>query len=107
ERIQITDPLPPGASGERAYLRARAAYTAGDFATAERELASISRKSRLFSSALYLRGVMRTRQGRFPAAAEALCEIVDTPDDDRFTFVVDDRYFTIKDLARLGLGRIA
>src|SRR5262249_12044236 len=35
------------------------------------------------------------------------CEIAATPDNDRFTFVVDDRYFTIKDLARLGLGRIA
>ena len=36
-----------------------------------------------------------------------MCEIAQTPDDDKFTFVVDDRYFTIKDLARLGLGRIA
>jgi TolA-binding protein len=107
ERIRLAQPLPTEASGERAYLRARVAYSRGDFATAERELASISRKSRLFSSALYLRGVMRTRQGKFAAAAEALCEIVDTPDDDKFTFVVDDRYFTIKDLARLGLGRIA
>ena len=36
-----------------------------------------------------------------------MCEIAATPDDDKFTFVVDDRYFTIKDLARLGLGRLA
>src|SRR5690606_29408274 len=27
--------------------------------------------------------------------------------NDKLTFVVDDRYFTIKDLARLGLGRLA
>jgi len=36
-----------------------------------------------------------------------MCEIAATPDDDKFTFVVDERYFTIKDLARLGLGRLA
>jgi TolA-binding protein len=36
-----------------------------------------------------------------------MCEIAGTEDNDKFTFVVDDRYFTIKDLARLGLGRLA
>jgi hypothetical protein len=105
--LKLTEPIPPGPAGERAYLRARIAYDAGDFRAAEGELAAISRRSRLFSSALYLRSVIRTRNGRFADAAEALCEIADTPDKDRFTFVVDDRYFTIKDLARLGLGRLA
>ncbi|MBT8494854.1 MAG: hypothetical protein KJO07_17490 [Deltaproteobacteria bacterium] len=105
--IKLDQPVPVGASGERAYLRGRIAYEKGDFTGAEGELSKISRKSRLYSSALYLRGVIRTRKGQFKDAAEAMCEIVDTPDDDKFTFVVDDRYFTIKDLARLGLGRIA
>ena len=98
---------PVEAAGERAYLRARVAYAAGELEAAERELESISRKSRLYSSALYLRGVIRTRRGELAGAAEAMCEIAGTPDQDRFTFVVDERYFTIKDLARLGLGRIA
>ncbi len=99
--------IPASASGERAYLRGRAAYDAGDYSGAEGELATISKKSRLYSSALYLRGVIKSRRGAFQDAAEAFCEIADQPDDDKFTFVVDDRYFTIKDLARLGLGRIA
>ena len=107
EGLELDEPIPPGATGERAYLRARIAYVAGDLAASEGELTKLSRKSRLFSSALYLRGVIRARRGEFAGAADALCEIVDTPDDDKFTFVVDDRYFTIKDLARLGLGRIA
>lgn len=107
ERLQLSEPLPVEASGERAYLRARAAYASGDLRTAEADLATMSRKSRLYSSSLYLRGVISTRQGRLKHAAEALCEIVDTPDTDKYTFVVDDRYFTIKDLARLGLGRLA
>ena len=106
-RVKLPAPLPPGAAGERAYLRARIAYADGDYKSAESELSRISRKSRLYTSALYLRGVIRARQGRFREAADALCEVADTPDDDRFTFVIDDRYFRIKDLARLGLGRIA
>ncbi|MBA2538579.1 MAG: hypothetical protein H0V17_03005, partial [Deltaproteobacteria bacterium] len=66
-----------------------------------------SKKSRMYSSAVYLRGVIRARRGELKASAEAMCEVAATPDDDKFTFVVDDRYFTVKDLARLGLGRLA
>ncbi|HEU4612523.1 MAG TPA: hypothetical protein VFS15_10615 [Kofleriaceae bacterium] len=107
EAIKTSDPIPPSAAGERAYLRGRAAYEAGKLADAEAELISISRKSRMYSSAVYLRGVIRARRGQYKEAAEAMCEIAATPDTDKITFVVDDRYFTVKDLARLGLGRIA
>jgi TolA-binding protein len=107
EHVPSKLPIPPSASGERAYLRGRAAYDAGKLDDAEQELATISKKSRLYSSALYLRGVIATRQNKLRDAAEAFCEIADTPDSDTFTFVVDDRYFTVKDLARLGLARIA
>jgi TolA-binding protein len=107
EAIPASAPITPAASGERAYLRGRAFYDAGKLREAAAELETIPRKSRMFSSALYLRGVIATRTGKLEDAAEAFCEIADTPDTDRFTFVVDDRYFTVKDLARLGLGRIA
>ena len=107
EAIRHEAPLTVSASGERAYLRGRALYEQGKLTEAEGQLAQISRKSRLYSSALYLRGVIQARRGNLRDAAGAFCEIADTPDTDKFTFVVDDRYFTIKDLARLGLGRIA
>lgn len=107
EAITSATPIPPSAAGERAYLRGRAAYLTGDLVAAEGALATISKKSRLYSSALYLRGVIRARKGQWRDAAAAMCEIAATPDDDKFTFVVDERYFTIKDLARLGLGRLA
>ncbi len=107
EAHKSSDPIPPSASGERAYLRGRAAYDQNKFADAEGELVTISKKSRMYSSALYLRGVIRARRGELKASADALCEVAGTPDSDKVTFVVDDRYFTIKDLARLGLGRIA
>ncbi|HSN25618.1 MAG TPA: tetratricopeptide repeat protein [Kofleriaceae bacterium] len=107
ESIKTSDPIPPSAAGERAYLRGRAAYEKGKLADAEGELVLISKKSRLYSSAVYLRGVIRARRGEYRDAAEAMCEVAGTSDADKITFVVDDRYFTIKDLARLGLGRIA
>ncbi len=107
EAIKTSDPLPPSAAGERSYLRGRAAYDAGKLADAEAELVLVSKQSRLYSSAVYLRGVIRARQNKFRDSAEAMCEIAATEDADKFTFVVDERYFTIKDLARLGLGRIA
>ena len=99
--------LPVEAAGEETYLKARLAYEQGKLGEAESALTTISRKSRLYSSALYLRGVIRTRRGQLKDASEAFCEIAATPDNDNFTFVVDQRYFTIKDLARLALGRIA
>lgn len=107
EAIELNEPLPPAIEGERSYLRARAYYSADNLAKAEAELTKISRTSRLYSSALYLRGVIRTRKGELQDAAESFCEITATKDDNTFTFVVDERYFRIKDLARLGLGRLA
>jgi TolA-binding protein len=107
ESVKLAETIPVSAAGERGYLRGRAAYDAGKLADAEGELVMISKKSRLYSSAIYLRGVIKARRGEYDLSAEAMCEVAATPDDDKFTFVVDERYFTIKDLARLGLGRIA
>ncbi len=107
EAIKQSEPIPTSAAGERTYLRGRAWYDAGKLAEADGALEQISKKSRLYSSAVYLRGVISARRGQYKESAEAMCEIAATPDTDKFTFVVDDRYFTIKDLARLGLGRIA
>jgi hypothetical protein len=107
ESIKVSDPIPVSAAGERSYLRGRAAYDAGKLKDAEGELVLISKRSRLYSSAVYLRGVIKARRQQYKESAEAMCEIAGTEDNDKFTFVVDERYFTIKDLARLGLGRLA
>jgi hypothetical protein len=107
EAIKSSEPIPVSAAGERAYLRGRAAYDAGNLTDAQGELAQVSKTSRLYSSAVYLRGVIWARKGELKSSAEAMCEIAGTEDNSKVTFVVDDRYFTIKDLARLGLGRIA
>ena len=107
EGIKSAEPIPTSAAGERSYLRGRAAYDAGKLSDAEGELVLVSKKSRLYSSAVYLRGVIKARRQDYKASAEAMCEVAATEDNDKLTFVVDERYFTIKDLARLGLGRLA
>lgn len=99
--------LPEGAFGERAYLRARLAYEAGKLAPAEAALSKVSRKSRMYSSAIYLRALIRVQRGDYRGAATLLCEIAYPPSESEIAFVVDGRYFKLMDLARLALGRIA
>jgi tetratricopeptide (TPR) repeat protein len=107
EKATAGQELPAQAADEQRYLKAHIAYVAGRLDEAEATLAGIGERSRLHTSAVYLRGVIRVRQGRFQDASAALCEIATLPDDDPVAFVVDARYYTVKDLARLGLGRIA
>jgi hypothetical protein len=40
-------------------------------------------------------------------ATDAFCEIAQTPDGDRYAFFIDERYWALKDLARLGAARVA
>jgi TolA-binding protein len=128
--------LPPEAQSELAYLRARqdlemaaslprlaAAPAVGSpgapitsvsdgprevrLNAALTSLAMVDRKSRFYAAALYQRGRIAAQRREFKTAADAFCSIVDTPDKDRVTFFIDGRYYPIRDLARLGLGRVA
>lgn len=99
--------LPPDAANELRYLRGRARYDAGDLAAADAQLAEVTRRSRFYANAQYLRGVIAARQGQLDAAEARFCSIASTPDTDRFTFYVDRRYFEIRDLTWLALGRVA
>jgi TolA-binding protein len=99
--------LPEDAQNELRYLRARAAYDTGDLDAAEPVFAEITQRSRFFANAQYFRGVIATRRRDLAAAESAFCSIATTGDQERFTFVVDDRFFQVKDLAWLALGRVA
>ncbi len=99
--------LPRDAAAEHAYLAAKVAYEAGDAARADGLFAQVDRQSRFYAAALYFRGLIQARRGHFASARENLCQIVEQADQDRFTFFIDGRYFAIKDLAYLALGRIA
>jgi tetratricopeptide (TPR) repeat protein len=99
--------LPKDAEKEHTYLAAKVAYEAGDTARAESLFSGIDRQSRFYAAALYFRGLIHARQGHLASARRSLCEIVEQVDQDRFTFFIDGRYYGIKDLAYLALGRIA
>jgi hypothetical protein len=92
---------------ELAYLHGRALYEGNHFERAEPELARVTPKSRFYSSALYLRGVMRVKRQDLRGAEDAFCAIADVKAGDRIRFYIDGRYYALKDLARLALGRIA
>jgi hypothetical protein len=92
---------------ELAYLRGRAAFDAGQPAAAERELARVGSRSRFYSSALYLRGVMRVQRCDLKGAEEAFCAVADTREGESLRFFIDGRYYQLRDLARLALGRVA
>jgi tetratricopeptide (TPR) repeat protein len=99
--------LPHDSQNEHAYLRGKVSYEGGDLTGADRAFTSIDRQSRFTASALYFRGLIAARAGHYASARRNLCEIVEQADKDRFTFFIDGRYYAIKDLAYLALGRIA
>src|SRR5581483_10127745 len=92
---------------EIAYLRGRAYFDAGIFSGAEQSLGRVSPRSRFYSSALYLRGVMRVNKRDWTAAQDAFCAVADTKEGDSLRFFIDGRYYNVRDLSRLALGRIA
>ncbi|HVZ71032.1 MAG TPA: hypothetical protein VHJ20_01545 [Polyangia bacterium] len=101
------DELPRDAMAEHEYLAGKVAYEANDLPSAEAHFGNVDRQSRFFAAALYFRGLAHVRKGHFASARRSLCEIVEQADQDRFTFFIDGRYYAIKDLAYLALGRIA
>lgn len=106
-RASTAEPLPPDALDELAYLSARERQTAGDLAAAKSGFEAISTRSRFHVNALYELGVLAAKERAFAAAEARFCKIASAGDDRHFAFYVDGRYFRLKDLARLGLGRVA
>ena len=99
--------LPADSRYEHEYLRGKVRYEGGDLTAADGAFAAVDRQSRFAASALYFRGLIAARQGHYASARRNLCAIVEPIDNDRFTFFIDGRYYAIKDLAYLALGRIA
>jgi outer membrane protein assembly factor BamD (BamD/ComL family) len=109
DKLQPQDP-----HGEVLYLRGRAAFEAGRLKEADDSLSRISPESRFYSSALYLRGVARVKRGDYRGARDAFCEVAGPPEvpgrkttESTLRFFVDGRYYHLRDLARLALGRLA
>jgi hypothetical protein len=107
---------PPGAAAialkdedldERDYLAARAAQQRGEYDRALELYGTVGERSRFRTAARYLQGVVYAERKDFRRAESAFCEVLGGKDQQSTAYYVDRRYFPVRDLAQLGLGRIA
>lgn len=92
---------------ERDYLAARAAQQSGRMSEALAGYDEVGEKSRFHTAARYLQGVVHAQQGQFRKAEAAFCDVIGGKNQTVSAYWVDRRYFPVRDLAHLGLGRIA
>ncbi len=92
---------------EREYLVARAAQQGGDLTKALTAYDAIGATSRFHTAARYLQGVVFAQRKQFRAAEAAFCDVLGGKDQKLSSYYVDRRYFPVRDLAQLGLGRVA
>lgn len=103
----VTEPLPEDAQNELRYLTALAAYDRDDLKGASRELLAITQRSRFYASAQYMLGAIAARQKKFKEAEARFCRVAQTDRNDTYSFYIDGRFFPVKDLSQLALGRVA
>ena len=104
--------VPPNASeetrGEVSYMNGRAREAASDPEGALAQYAQITQRSRFWAQATYLQGLIHVEKGRYKEGENLFCKVADPNRQSRTTPVfADEHYFAVRDLARLGLGRIA
>lgn len=94
--------------GELDYLVGRLAESQGDVDGAMKAYAAIVPLSRFWSSATYRRGLLEVNAGRMNEAEKLFCQVADPKRQDSSAPVfADERFFAVRDLARLALGRVA
>ena len=94
--------------GDIAYLRGRSAELAGDRPRALAEYSAVSERSRFWAQANYLSGVIEVERGNLKQGEKLFCRVADPKLTPRQAplFGGSD-FFRVRDLARLGLGRVA
>ena len=110
--LKDLEAVPPSAPAEvRAeisYLRGRAKQAAGDADGALAAFAEVPQTSRFWSQATYLSGLIQVERGRMKEGENLFCKVADPRRQDRTVPVfADERFFAVRDLARLALGRVA
>ena len=94
--------------GELDYLVGRLAESEDDVDTAMKAYAKIVPLSRFWSAATYRRGLLEVDRSRLNEAEALFCQVADPKRQDTSAPVfADERFFAVRDLARLALGRVA
>lgn len=99
---------PEEVRGEIAYMSGRAQEAAGNPQAALAYYAGVTQRSRFWAQATYLSGLIEVEQGAYKRGEDLLCKVADPKRSATTTPVfADEKFFAVRDLARLGLGRIA
>lgn len=99
---------PEETRGEVAYITGRAREALGDAEGALAAYATVTQASRFWAQATYLQGLILVEKGRYHEGENLFCKIADPHRQANTTPVfADERYFAVRDLARLALGRVA
>jgi hypothetical protein len=104
--------VPPSAReetrGEVLYVTGRAREATSDPDGAMAAYAQVAPSSRFWSQATYLRGLISVEHGKWKEGEDLFCKVADPKRQDHSAPVfADERFFAVRDLARLALGRVA
>jgi tetratricopeptide (TPR) repeat protein len=99
---------PPEVRGEIAYMNGRAQEAAGSPDAALADYATVPPECRFWAQATYLAALIDVEKGNYKDGENLLCKVADPKRSASTTPVfADEKFFAVRDLARLGLGRIA
>ncbi len=104
--------IPPGApeevTSDVAYLAGRTAERAGKDDDALAAFATVTPRSRFWAQATYLSGLIQVGRGQLKAGENQFCKVADVKQTPRMALAFGGGdFFEVRDLARLGLGRVA
>ncbi len=99
---------PAEVRGEIAYMNGRAQEAAGSPEAALAVYATVPPQCRFWAQATYLAALIDVEKGSYKEGENLLCKVADPKRSASTTPVfADEKFFAVRDLARLGLGRIA
>jgi hypothetical protein len=99
---------PPQVRGEIAYMNGRAQEAAHNPDAALAAYATVPQECRFWAQATYLAALIDVERGSYKDGENLLCKVADPKRSATTTPVfADEKFFAVRDLARLGLGRIA
>jgi len=99
---------PDEVSGDVAYLTGRVAELQKKPDDAVRAYASVSEKSRFWAQATYLSGVIAVERKDYKQGEALFCKVADPKQTPKKAALFGGSdFFRVRDLARLGLGRVA
>lgn len=105
---KVPSSAPADVRAEIDYLRGRFEEAKGNPDAGYAAYERVPETSRHWSQAMYLRGLIEVDRGRYKQSEELFCKVADPLRQSKTPPVVADaRFYAVRDLARLALGRVA